>query len=177
MTLISLLLTILLPSQQPLIEWNEYYRISWEDFRGQPGANSIGDAGAVVQIKAKPFLVRNEVHYNVVAYFSRPRSWARDTSDALLRHEQLHFDLAELYARKIRKRIDELKKSGVTDVKDINAAIQILLDESNDADRRYDVETLHGALVKKQKEWERRISRELRELNEFRKKKRVVPSK
>src|SRR5687768_6828529 len=85
------------------ITWNEFYRLQWHDFQGEPQENSIGDAGTVVQIKAKPYLVKKQVRYDVYALFNRKKSWARDYSESLLAHEQLHFDIAELYARKIRK--------------------------------------------------------------------------
>src|SRR5687767_8341950 len=109
------------------ISWNEFYRLQWHDFQGKPGDESIGDAGAVVQIKAKPFIVKKKINYDVVALFNKRKSWTRDQSDALLAHEQLHFDIAEVYARKIRKKIEELNRRGVNDIKTYNAAIHELL--------------------------------------------------
>src|SRR5688500_19580117 len=78
-----------------LLEWNEFYKLTWEDFTGKRTESSIGDAGTVVSIKAKPYMVKNKVKYDVYAYFNRQKSWASDTSEELLKHEQLHFDIAE----------------------------------------------------------------------------------
>jgi hypothetical protein len=94
----------LLNDSQDLIEWNEYYSLTWEDFQGTPDKQAIGDAGTAVQIKAKPFYVKDQVQYDVEALFNRKKSWSRGKSESLLQHEQLHFDIAELYARKIRKK-------------------------------------------------------------------------
>lgn len=157
-----------------LISWNEFYRLQWHDFMGQPDEHRMGDAGAAVQIKAKPFLVRKKIKYDVTAFFNRGKSWARDQSPSLLAHEQLHFDIAELYARKIRKKIKELNDRGVNDIKTYNSAIQELLLESNDADERYDLETLHGALSKKQAAWAKQVKAELLQLQRFKKPKRII---
>jgi hypothetical protein len=157
-----------------LLEWNEFYKLSWEDFQGERTEGSIGDAGTSVSIKAKPYMVNNKVMYDVYAYFNRNKSWASDKSDKLLEHEQLHFDIAELYARKIRKRISELKGRGVNDVKKYNAEITTLLEASNVADVQYDLETLHGALPKKQLLWEAKVKQELEHLDDFKKEKKVI---
>ena len=156
------------------LSWNEFYKLQWDDFQGEPDKNSLGDAATAVSIKAKPFLVKKQISYDVVAIFNREKSWVRDKSASLLAHEQLHFDIAELYARKIRKKINELKDQGVNDIKVYNAAIQELLQESNEVDRHYDIETLHGAMSNKQKKWNTRVKDELASLRRYGKVKRVI---
>jgi hypothetical protein len=164
----------LVNDSKDLLEWNEYYQLGWDDFQGQPTSESIGDAGTAVNIKAKPYYVKRKIMYDVDVYFNRRQSWARAKSDALLRHEQLHFDIAELYARKIRKRVVTLQENGVSDIKIYNAAIKEILEESNDADRQYDLETLHGALTKKQLFWERRVKEQMQGLKDYKKRKKVI---
>lgn len=156
------------------LAWNEFYQLQWDDFQGKPDTDSRGDAGAAVSIRAKPFLVRKQVRYDVVAIFNRGKSWARDRSPSLLAHEQLHFDIAELYARKIRKKVAELQDRGVNDLDFYNTVIQALLLESNKADEQYDTETLHGALSGKQAAWAIKVQRELAGLNKHKKVKRVI---
>jgi hypothetical protein len=164
----------LLNDSQDLIEWNEYYSLTWEDFQGTPDKQAIGDAGTAVQIKAKPFYVKDQVQYDVEALFNRKKSWSRGKSESLLQHEQLHFDIAELYARKIRKKINDMEEKGVNDIREYNAAIRDLLEQSNEADQRYDLETLHGALSKKQAVWETKVKEQLIGLKDYKKKKRVI---
>jgi hypothetical protein len=159
---------------EQVVEWNEYYDLSWEDFKGKRPGDAAGDAGTVVQIKAKPFMVKNQVNYDVFALFVKNKSWADAHTRTLLSHEKLHFDIAELYARKIRQRIAELKKKKVNEVDVYNLAIQELLEESNQIDMQYDLETLHGAMEKKQAEWSKRVSSELNNLRKYKKKKRVI---
>lgn len=163
--------------EEDLLSWNEFYRLQWHDFHGEPGKDARGDAGAAVQIKAKPFLVKKEIKYDVVALFNRSKSWARGRSPSLLAHERLHFDIAELYARKIRKKIRELSVRGVNDIKTYNAAIHELLLESNQIDLQYDLETLHGALSKKQEAWSAKVQEELAQLDRYKKTRRVIGGK
>jgi hypothetical protein len=182
---IFLLVIFLLPAQagqaepagdpeEDLLSWNEFYKLRWVDFQGEPDERAKGDAGAAVQIKAKPFLVKKQIKYDVVALFNRSKSWARGQSPSLLAHEQLHFDIAELYARKIRKKIKELAARDVNDIKIYNAAINELLLESNQIDLKYDLETLHGGLSKKQAAWSEKVSNGLAELDQYKKTRRVI---
>jgi hypothetical protein len=161
------------PAQRDLV-WNEFYKLQWDDFQGKPDANSLGDAGAAVQIKAKPFMINDDIEYDVAAIFSRSKSWMRDMSPELLAHEQLHFDIAELYARKIRQKVKELHDRKVNNIKVYNKAIQELLLESNLIDEQYDTETLHGALSKRQDAWSKKVKNELAGLKEYKKVRRVI---
>lgn len=163
-------------ASQAALVWNDYYDLGWHDFEGVPGEDAVGDAGTVVQIKAKPYLIQNKVEYDVVAVFLRNKSWVIGKSDQLLAHERLHFDIAELYARKIRKKVLDLKERNITDLKIYNAAVKEILDESNAADIQYDTETLHGSLLRKQETWEAKVAEQLHELDGFKRQKRVITS-
>jgi hypothetical protein len=162
------------PEANQVIIWNEYRPLTWDDFKGKRSEDAAGDAGTVVQIKAKPYMVNKQVKYDVSAVFVINKSWADAQSHELLAHEQLHFDIAELYARKIRKVIAELSEAGEDDVKIYNRAIQKLLKESNEIDIQYDLETLHGAMLKKQEEWTREVRAELKALAPYKKHRQVI---
>ena len=157
------------------IEWAEDYSLCWGDFNGKPGIEAIGDAGTAVAIKAKPYMVKNKIHYDVHALFNKNKSWYRDQSSTLLAHEQLHFDIAELYARKARKKIKELAAAGERDLKVYNSEVQKILNESNLVDQRYDIETLHGAMTNKQKEWHERVKAGILALEKYKHHKVDIP--
>jgi len=161
-------------AQDELLEWNPFYRLSWSDFSGKPNTESHADAASVVRIVAKPFRFGGRLHSDVRAYFNRTKSWRRDVSDKLLAHEQLHFDIAELYARKIRKRIDELMALGVRDPERIQREVTKLLEESNGVDTRYDAETLHGAMRESQQRWSDAIEKRLLETRRWSRKRKVI---
>lgn len=161
-------------NSENFIEWNEFYNLRWEDFQGMQMEGRVGDAGTAIQIKAKPYMVRKKVMYNVYALFDKTKSWSNEKSETLLAHERLHFDIAEWYARLVRKKIEELRAQRVNDVSVYNAAIRVILEESNETDKLYDIETLHGALTKQQSAWEQKVKSELESLKEYKKPQRVV---
>ena len=149
------------------IEWTEYRSLSWDDFRAAADKHSHGDASTAIRISAKPYMKKGKLFYDVNAWFLPERSWYKSKSENLLAHEQLHFDLAELYARKIRYLVSDYRKMGVKDPKKYHAAIQQLLDESNSIDQQYDSETLHGSLRSKQASWERKVRLEMAILSNY----------
>jgi hypothetical protein len=147
--------------------WDEGHKLEWQDFRGTINPKSRADAAATVSIRAMPYKKNRALHYHVDAVFIRDHSWCKSPSTDLLAHEQLHFDIAELYARKIRRKISDYKRLGIKDVKMYNKAIQEILTESNEADMRYDRETVHGAIAKRQTNWEEMVRLELQLLSPY----------
>src|SRR5690606_32551892 len=111
-------------------------RLQESDFRGIPDVDSPSDAGASVKITAKPFVSGKRIEYDVRAIFDRQRSWARGMSTSLLEHEQLHFVIAELYARKMRERAHVLQRTRVRDIAVSIRGIRKLREESNAYDER-----------------------------------------
>jgi predicted secreted Zn-dependent protease len=85
----------------------------------------------------------------VDANFSPRTSWVRlkDETDQLLEHEQGHFDITELYARKLRKAIRDAQircNDGGKETKG-HLLINRLRKEYKIVERNYDTETKHGA--------------------------------
>lgn len=74
-------------------------------------------------------------------------------SDPLLAHEQLHFDMAEWYAVKIRR---ALSARGVT-VKRGEEILTRLLQEFDHAQTQYDLDTNHGRLSTVQSRWTEQV--------------------
>lgn len=75
---------------------------------------------------------------------------------SLLEHEQVHFDIAELYARGTRRAFSQ-----VPDPCENPSAVEDISDHNNElsarAQQNYDEETLHGTLPDRQAAWTRRI--------------------
>jgi len=99
-------------------------------------------------------------------------SWVKsdEKSDDLLRHEQGHFDIAEVYARKFRKKLKEEGKE-ICKSKDpkteIDNRFNDIEEEWGATADKYDSETKHGADRDKQKEWDEKIQKCLDELKDY----------
>jgi len=102
--------------------------------------------------------------FDVTADVDRRQSWnMRPTDDRLLDHEQGHFDVTELWARRIQKKFNDLMATGAivghgtdeaTAVADldqqVDARVHDFLDLEHKEQEQYDITTHHGTYHKSQ---------------------------
>ena len=83
----------------------------------------------------------------------------KEANEELLKHEQLHFDMAELAARKIRRRFDEAKDACTADgdSAELNRFVGEVTRDFRQEQARYDQETKHGVFLFGQGKWESRV--------------------
>jgi predicted secreted Zn-dependent protease len=84
-----------------------------------------------------------------------------------LSHEQGHFDIAEIFARKLNKHMSEYifnKDSFKEDLKNIYLNVTV---EKEQMQNDYDRETDHSIIKSKQEEWLKKIDTMLVELKNF----------
>lgn len=104
------------------------------------------------------------------AVFFCRRSWKKKEwiSESILMHEQKHFDIVELYARKLRKNIAGLKCSSVDVLKTRADSLYAVYDKEMDRYQdQYDEETDGSMNGDKQREWNRKIAEEIALLDMF----------
>jgi hypothetical protein len=151
-------------AQEP-IEWSPGRRLTKADFQGRAPGGTLNAALSWINIDASWECDRASLVASVRAAFDPSRSWWRSTRgrmelDAqLLEHEQLHFDLAEVVARQIRKRLDEFKNACVEPggTEPIHDMVSRADQELQEEQQRYDRETSHGMNARAQEQWKRRI--------------------
>jgi len=92
------------------IYWTEDYKLTWNDFKGQPDYNvetisALSSSGLMHAKGCK----NNKLDYEILSYFEKRESWVKVEAytDHHLKHEQIHFDITELYARKLRRALSE----------------------------------------------------------------------
>lgn len=89
----------------------------------------------------------------------------RDANDELLKHEQLHFDMAEIAARKMRRRLtdarDACRDNG--DLEALNRFVGEVTRDYRQEQAKYDQETKHGTFLFGQGKWESRVKSALSE--------------
>ena len=89
---------------------------------------------------------------------------SKRVNENVLSHEQLHFDIAELYARKMNEVL--IKKGFIKEVEARKTYDSINLMYSK-RQSMYEKETEFGTIIDKQEIWNQRISQELEELKNF----------
>ena len=79
----------------------------------------------------------------------------------LLKHEQLHFDIAELFCRKINLKFRELQSNNIKNFDTYQNAYSSLWNECRKYQKEYDFETYHGFFKDTNNEWILKIKSEL----------------
>jgi len=151
------------------ITWDEYVKLNWSDFKGKVPYNSDLDAETVVNITISWQCYDGKLIYNIKAEFLSKNSWVKQEKrdDDLLMHERGHFDLNEIYARKMKKALTELKEPCSMEIAEINKIINDLSTEFDDKLQKYDVESKHGTDLEIQKKWDLSIKKQLKDLKVF----------
>lgn len=108
-------------------------------------------------------------------YFHKDQSWMMVKNAYVLQHEQIHFNISELYARKIRKSADSLARKNVTNLQTYRNIVEHWEKKKQKANDQFDAENEDSFLVldkeilfrknPKQKEWLDRINIELQKLD------------
>lgn len=166
--ILFLILSIQLNAQST-IKWSKDKNLTWSDFKGSPNIDIIAYALTAYKIEILPSDVQVDNDNNIQNYkaitveaiFYQNESWVYEKSDYLLKHEQLHFDIAGLYAHKIRMAFDKLKKEKNANFNAYSEVYQKLWAECLETQKIYDRETHHGQLVKENDEWINKINTEL----------------
>src|SRR5690606_34314099 len=94
-------------------------------------------------------------------------SWTKDRTNAdLLAHEQAHFDITELHARKLRLAFSLLPDGCVLNSEQISDLVNPIYAESDKMQTDYDKTTRHGLDKAAQEQWEILISESLKALEQ-----------
>lgn len=86
----------------------------------------------------------------------------------ILKHEQTHFDITELYTRKLRQLISQKDFTKVKNVvSEIDRMYKRIANEWQKEENKYDSETQHGINGARQNIWNENIAAQLKELDAF----------
>jgi len=143
---------------QEEVVWTPDFRFSWNDFKGSVPKSSSAAATTAsgISYDFSTFYDKKKlkIDYNVYAYFYPLKSWYKPQlcNDITLQHEQLHFDITELYARKLRKQLTEATFS--KNVKEeVRKMYKAILRQLNDFQNKYDSETNYSRNLPVQERW------------------------
>ncbi len=156
------------------ITWSAARKLDWSDFKAKPEGGALGGARSAISHTYAIGCRDQVLQMKVQSIFLPDQSWVsyRIMSSGLasrvgLRHEQIHFDLAEVYARRVRKLLRELRDPCSRSDAELNAMAEHVFTDHWTAQRRYEQETHAGELEPKQVEWDKRIAAELLALAAF----------
>lgn len=153
------------PNQEyETISWRANNRLTWNDFKGKAPVNdraaAITASGITYRFSTSGNPDQLEVDFKVDTYFYPNKSWYQPAlcDDVILSHEQLHFDISELYSRKLRKELSETSYTR----KNIKAKVRAMYRKNNEAlndfQNQYDESTNFSRNREQQAIWNKKIA-------------------
>ncbi|HTL82399.1 MAG TPA: DUF922 domain-containing protein [Bacteroidia bacterium] len=157
-------------STKGLILWSADRPLTWKDFKVTQPASAAFSALTHWEILFTSSYDGDSLVTTTDCYFNPNESKVKKdsrTDTFLLGHEQFHFNIAELYTRKLRKAFSE----AVVTKKDVNNKITKLYQQYvNDCTKeqdRYDNETNHSIKKPEQLKWQADIADQLKALDAY----------
>jgi len=147
--------------------WDQRCKLQFSDFIIVENEDSwIIEAKSAIGVSFNPRVVGdNKVELKVRTSFDKCESYMKGALDSvLLEHENIHFHIAEVYARKIRKcfqDIDCLTSNGAYEM------YRLYLDSLDMVHDIYDDETVKGMNVEAQKKWGEKVQEQLFMLKDY----------
>ena len=147
------------------IIWKNNLPLNWSDFSSntQSGHFDALTATAIYfSVTEKPYSFEIEAY----SIFDKKESWVnpKRATKVLLAHEQLHFDIAEVWTRKLRARVSQLDEQSTE-------AFMQLYDEHlagmASMQEQYDADTHHSTNAKAQQKWTVYVKKELDLLSQY----------
>ena len=154
------------------IRWEKSKPLSWENFKAEPDSSSefyaMTNSGITFGWNYSTKTGIAELTHEVFAKFAPHKSWVKKefADENLLAHEQLHFDITELYARMLRKSISEYTP-GENIREDLRQIYEKNGEERNTMQARFDEETDHGNNSNAELTWRKIVEIELERFEEF----------
>lgn len=144
------------------IEWGR--PITTDDFESRPPEKDTAAANISVTILLGYSSASNgHLRFKVVAVMDKDKSWIRKQfrkNHAILMHEQGHFDIAHIYAKKLEESLKG-KRYTKNDVQGLHKIYDDFLAQMNAVQLKYDRETKGGLDPMAQSKWRRFIHAEL----------------
>ena len=154
-------------SVEDAIQWNNGRKLVWEDFMGEPDSNATNAALTSSGIEFKYGYNDGKFEYTIKCLFEKEKSWAKVKTDYILAHEQLHFDISEIHARKLNRDLKDFNFNPATAQKEIGIIYNSIMKAQTAMQQEYDAATDHSRNKEQQAVWVLKIKTELAKLQAF----------
>lgn len=149
------------------LDWSPNHRLTWADYKASPNTSSDAAASTTTYLSIEYNISGNDFSFHISSKFSKTRSWGLYKTDYILSHEQGHFDIAEIFARLLNKRMSEYSFNRRTYNRDLKRIYDEVTDAKEEMQDQYDRETNHSINKAKQQEWLVKIRNLLKEYEDY----------
>lgn len=153
------------------LQWSETQKVQWKDFTAKAPKGSKAHALTATEISYSLKYNERKKAYeaDVKCIFVKNKSWVKENpTPALLKHERLHFDIAEIASRKIRMGIIKervlARKNPAEKIKQIYKREMQAYEKMQKA---YDRESDHSLNQEKQNLWNTKVFKQLKKLQKY----------
>ena len=151
------------------IYWHQRNAVTWNDFRktAHLSGNEAAQISTGIQYSVK--MENKTLSFVVRSYADKKNSFyiKKKKSDRLLKHEQGHFDICEIFARKLRKQL----MAKPFKQKSLNSEAEKIYKKTikgmNKFQHLYDKETNHSIDTTMQNKWNTKIAKMISELEPY----------
>lgn len=156
------------PQDYDTISWSAERRLSWDDFQGKAPLNAraaaITASGISYRFSTSGTKENMEVDFQIDTFFYPSKSWYQPelSDEVILSHEQLHFDISELYARKMKARLAEQTFTHSNVKAKVKSIYREILKELDDFQNQYDDETNFSRNREQQFIWNEKMKHALK---------------
>lgn len=174
LSILIFVISLISPSviEEEKIVWSEDYRLSWSDFKApaRKGISYVASTSSGMSFSSSFAANKGEIEIKatVLCNFYPEKSWVNpaEASDYILGHEQAHFDISEIHARILRKKISEttFSANGKKEITDLYYGIE---KERIAMQKLFDKESDHSKIKEKELEWEAFIKKQLEDYNDW----------
>jgi hypothetical protein len=148
--------------------WKENTKLTWYDFKGTSDVASPYKANTETEITVQIKTKGEDATIIIECCFIKNASWTKEINNAfLLGHEQTHFNISEIGARKFRQRLKGKTFSAKTFQQELNNMRSETGKESKAMQAEYDKETEHSVNEAAQKKWNKKVMDELKSLTTY----------
>ena len=152
---------------QDTINWRSDYKLKWGDFQGKPVMASKYKAITVADVKGSLSYNSSSFSVIVTCSFDKNKSWTNSCDSLGLAHEQGHFDIAEVFARKLRRTLKLYVFSPKTIETNYKRVFSEMKTERKAFNDLYDTQTNFSRNRSKQIYWNKKILAELKKLEAY----------
>ena len=173
----SLSTAALIAQESAGIEYSPTGNFNWSMFKGQINPEHIARMGSntgavtVSSLSYKSEVYGRTAKVRIAAMFNPWESWTKypklNHPDEALNHEKRHFDICEIYARKIRQAVSLSHFNLGNFYGQLDYLFKKLVKDYRAEQARYDRETRHSIDAEQQKKWNDIIDYRLNELADY----------
>jgi hypothetical protein len=146
-----------LAEDEKIIPWTPTRKLVWDDFLCEPQKQGDAVASTSTSLGLSYQVRDNKLTFHITCDFSKEKSWGSLRTSYILAHEQGHFDITEIHARKLYEALYQYELNPANFKDDIATIYNSIVKDKETMQEAYDGETDHSRKKSLQTEWLKQI--------------------